>query len=164
MSRRLAFVLVLTAVVASAYACAPGGTGPQASPSPVDSSGTPPTTLPSPSVTGSPTTSPAAGSSQLTIVVDDGTGATTTWTLTCDPPGGSHPDPATACTTLAEHATALRPVPKDRVCAQVYSGPERATITGTWGGEQVLATLSRTDACQTARWNELVGLLPPSGR
>lgn len=101
---------------------------------------------------------------QLTIVVDDGTGATTTWTLTCEPVGGSHPDPEAACAALAANASALQPVAKDRMCAQVYSGPERATITGTWGDQQVLATLSRVNACETARWDALVPLLPTGGR
>lgn len=96
-------------------------------------------------------------------MVDDGTGTTTTWTLTCDPPGGDHPDPTAACEALKSHHTALKPIPKDRVCAQVYGGPEKATITGRWRGEDVFSVLSRTDSCQTARWDALVGLLPTGG-
>lgn len=120
---------------------------------------------PTVSPTGGPT-SPVAtpGGSQLTITVDDGTGKTTSWTLTCDPAGGTHPDPEGACAAVDGHRSALEPVPAGRACAQVYSGPERAQITGTWRGEQISASLSRNDACQTARWNALVPLVPPGDR
>lgn len=97
-------------------------------------------------------------------MVDDGAGATTTWTLTCEPVGGSHPDAAGACAALAANGSALQPVDKDKMCAQVYSGPERATVTGTWGDQQVRATLSRVNTCETARWDALVPLLPTGGR
>ena len=119
--------------------------------------------MPSSAPPSSTSPSSAAGS-QLTIVVDDGTGATTTWTLTCDPVGGTHPDPEAACSALAEHRSALRPVPKNKMCAQVYGGPERATISGTWGDEQVLASLSRVNSCETARWDALVPVVPAGGR
>jgi hypothetical protein len=100
----------------------------------------------------------------LTIVVDDGRGNSTTSHLTCDPAGGDHPNPAAACAALAKAgARSLPEVPKDRMCTQVYGGPEKARITGTWDGTAVDATLSRTDGCQIARWNGLVGLLPAGG-
>ena len=101
----------------------------------------------------------------LTIVVDDGAGRETTWTLTCDPPGGTHPDAAAACAALATHGTAaLPPKPEGVVCAEVYGGPQRATITGTWQGRQVQSSLSRTDGCEIHRWDLLRGLLPSAGR
>lgn len=141
-------LLLLTA------ACATGG------PTDVPTSG--PTEVPT-----SGPTSPAAtpdSASQLTITVDDGTGATTRWTLTCDPVGGTHPDPEGACAAVDGHRKALDPLPAGRACAQVYSGPERAQITGNWRGERISASLSRNDACQTARWNALVPLVPPGDR
>lgn len=110
--------------------------------------------------TGSPTPR-AAGATDLTIVVDDGAGARTTWHLTCDPAGGDHPDPAKACAVLAQHgATALPPVPRDRMCTQVFGGAQTAHITGTWRGEKVDARLSRTNGCEITRWQALIGLLP----
>jgi len=100
----------------------------------------------------------------LIIVVNDGSGNRTTWQLTCDPPGGDHPTPQAACDALAARgATALRPVPKDRSCAQVYGGPQTATITGVWRGTEVYSALSRINACESARWKALEGLLPPGG-
>ena len=105
------------------------------------------------------------GATDLTIVIEDGAGQERTWTLTCDPPGGTHPDAAEACAALAAHgATALPPTPKDVACAEVYGGPERATITGTWQGKPVRSSLSRTDGCEIRRWDLLRGLLPPPGR
>jgi hypothetical protein len=94
----------------------------------------------------------------------DGSGTRFTWRLTCDPAGGDHPDPATACRVLAEAGErSLPPVAKDRACSQVYGGPQTATVSGTWRGQPVLSTFTRTDGCQIGRWNALVGLLPPAG-
>jgi hypothetical protein len=60
-------------------------------------------------------------------------------------------------------ATALPAVPKDRMCAQVYGGPETATITGSWRGQPVTSRLSRVNGCETSRWSALEGLLPKAG-
>jgi hypothetical protein len=123
----------------------------------------PPSPTPrSSSVTETPTV--ASGATDLVIVVDDGAGARTTWTLTCDPAGGTHPDPAAACRALQAHgATALPPVRKDVGCTQVYGGAQKATITGTWRGERVHSSFSRINGCEISRWNALRGLLPPGG-
>jgi len=97
-------------------------------------------------------------------VVRNGPGPAVTWRLTCNPPGGDHPDPETACRVLAENGErALPAVPKNRMCTQVYSGPEQATISGTWKGKPVLSHLSRNNGCETARWKALIGLLPAPG-
>ena len=124
-----------------------------------------PVGAPGPSATSAaPSDGGTTGATALTVTGTDSTGATTTWRLTCDPPGGDHPDPAAACAALDERgATALPPVDKGRVCTQVYGGPEVATVSGTWRGQTVLATFSRTDGCQTARWDALAALLPPAG-
>ena len=124
--------------------------------------GAPSSTPGSTTVTETPTATP--GVTDLTIVVDDGGGEMTTWTLTCDPPGGSHPDPAAACRILqANGATALPAVRKDVACTQVYGGAQQATITGTWHGQRVHSSFSRVNGCEISRWNLLRGLLPPGG-
>jgi hypothetical protein len=125
---------------------------------------------PTPSTTGGSTTGGSAtdssgaaadGPADLTIVIDDGQGATTTWHLTCAPAGGDHPTPTKACAALAEHgSTALAAVPADRMCTQIFGGAQTAHISGTWQGKPVDARLSRTDGCQITRWDALVGLLP----
>lgn len=149
-------LIVVSGALLAAASCASSGTGspPSAAPS---SAATPSASAGAPSAS-------AGGPSELTVVVDDGTGSTTTWRLTCDPPGGDHPDAQKACAALADHRSALNPVPKDRMCAQVYGGPEKATVTGTWRGEQVFAALNRTNACESARWDALVPLVPAGGR
>ena len=124
------------------------------------------TSSPEPSTTpSSPSGSdPATGATDLTIVLDDGSGSTRTWRLTCDPAGGTHPDAAAACKALADHgATALPPVPKDRMCTQIYGGPEKATVKGTWNGKAVNSAFSKTNGCEISRWKSLSGLLPATG-
>jgi hypothetical protein len=86
------------------------------------------------------------------------------WTLECDPPGGDHPDPAGACAALAASVQPFAPVPEGRRCAQIWSGPERAVVSGTWRGRPVHAELSRTDSCEEARWRVLAAVLQPSAR
>jgi hypothetical protein len=120
----------------------------------------------SPSATDGPVTvTPGAGAAtELTIVVDNGSGGTTTWRLTCDPAGGDHPTPDAACAALAKNGeTALPPVPKDRMCTQQFGGPDKATVTGTWRGAPVNATFSKTNGCEIGRWRSLAGLLPALG-
>ena len=99
---------------------------------------------------------------QLKISYDDGRGTVQHWNLTCgDQPSGSHPDPADACAALDHNADeALPSVPPGKACTLIYGGPEKATITGTWGGDPVNARLSRGNGCEIARSSALKGLLP----
>lgn len=80
-------------------------------------------------------------------------------TLTCDPDGGSHPDPAQACDALLGHEDALRPVPPDTACTQVYGGPQLATLSGSG----VHALFSRANGCEIARWDALKPVLELPG-
>jgi len=106
-----------------------------------------------------------AGAAELKIVVDEGGGQPTTWQLTCDPVGGTHPDAQAACGALGRAgAQALTPPkPGSAVCAQVFGGPQVATITGTWRGNAVSTKITRQDGCEIGRWDALAGLLPPAG-
>ena len=133
--------------------------------SPTSGSSTMPVS-PSSSAAGEPSagTPPGPGDTDLTIVINDGSGSTTTWRLTCNPAGGTHPDPQAACRALeANGAAALPPVPKDKACTQIYGGPETATVTGTWKGQRVMSRFARNDGCQISRWKLRAGLLPPGG-
>jgi hypothetical protein len=86
------------------------------------------------------------------------------YVLTCDPPGGDHPDPATACATLDElGAEAFAPVPPDVMCTQIYGGPEEARVQGTVRGQPVDAALKRTDGCEIARWERVADIVPLPG-
>jgi hypothetical protein len=127
-------------------------------------------TAPSVAQTGNPsaeasTPAPSAsGPDELIIVFRDGSNPPVTWRLTCNPPGGDHPDPEAACVALERDGEwALAPVPKNKLCTQVYGGPEQATITGSWRGRPVSSMLSLINGCETARWAALIGLLPKPG-
>ncbi|WP_030209380.1 SSI family serine proteinase inhibitor [Streptomyces bikiniensis] len=88
-----------------------------------------------------------------------------TFELRCgDRPGGDHPAAERACERLERLAEAdedpFRPVPEDRVCAQVYGGPVLARVTGTWQGREVDARFSRANGCEIDRWENLEPVLP----
>ena len=80
---------------------------------------------------------------ELEIVLTPDVGAPpVTVTLRCDPPGGDHPAAEAACAAVAALGPAgFAPVPADRMCGQVYGGPETARVTGTVAGEPVDALL-----------------------
>jgi hypothetical protein len=132
------------------------------SPTPSTATGTTPgTATPAPGTTGGTT-----GDTRLTVALDEtGEGRARTFDLTCEPPGGTHPDPAAACQALqaAGGAGAFRSPRKDVACTEVYGGPETATVTGTVDGATVTMTFSRTDGCQIARWRQLAPLLGTPG-
>jgi hypothetical protein len=147
--------LAVTSYLALAVAgcAAPASPSPTASETPVHTPLRPPSPVPL-------TPTPPAGDG-LVITFSSGSGADSTWRLTCDPPGGDHPDPAGACRALETHgAAALPPVPKGMGCSMVYGGPERATVTGTWRGQQISAQFNRTNGCEISRWARMVPLLP----
>lgn len=110
--------------------------------------------------TASPSAAPTP-ESRLTVVHRDG-GKKSTWQLTCGPEGGTHPDPRTACQVLDDNGgAALAPVDPAAMCTQVYGGPDTATVNGTWRGRDVSSTFDLTNGCEIARWEALVGVLPP---
>ncbi|MGN6242063.1 MAG: SSI family serine proteinase inhibitor [Motilibacteraceae bacterium] len=115
-----------------------------------------------PSPSASPSSSTPAGT-RLIVTVHPGPGRPpSTWTLTCDPPGGTHPAAAAACAALAAAAPdPFAEVPAGTMCSQIYGGPQTATVTGTYRGTPVQARFSRTDGCQTARWDRLAPLFSP---
>jgi hypothetical protein len=111
-------------------------------------------------------TAGATGDTRLTVALDEtGEGRARTFDLTCEPPGGNHPDPAAACEALraAGGPGAFRSPRKDVACTEIYGGPETATVTGTVDGATVTMTFSRTDGCQIARWRQLAPLLGTQG-
>jgi hypothetical protein len=86
-------------------------------------------------------------------------GEARTATLTCDPDGGSHPNPVSACDALLEHEDALEPVAADVACTQIYGGDQVATLSGAG----VNASFSRGNGCEISRWDNLAPLLDLSG-
>jgi hypothetical protein len=101
--------------------------------------------------------------SRLIITVDSGPGLSQTWTLRCDPVGGSHPRRGKACAFLEGLARPFAPLPPDLACTMVYGGPERARVTGHWHGRLVDVSFARTNGCEIARWQQYQVLLTPPG-
>jgi hypothetical protein len=79
--------------------------------------------------------------------------------LTCDPDGGSHPDPAAACAALLENEDALEPVEGDVACTEIYGGNQVARITGSG----IQSSFSRENGCEIARWDALQPVLEIDG-
>jgi hypothetical protein len=90
----------------------------------------------------------------------DGSDTHHSWTLRCAPAAGTLPHRATACTKLARARDPFAPVPKGIACTQIYGGPQVAVVTGILRRRRIHATFTRTDGCQTARWNDVRFLFP----
>ena len=106
----------------------------------------------------------AQGETELTVVVRTGAGqGNRTFLLTCDPPGGDHPDPEAACRGLDELEQPFAPVPADTACTEIYGGPQTARVTGTYRGDPVDAEFDRTNGCQIDRWDAHLALLVEAG-
>ncbi len=100
----------------------------------------------------------------LTITVDEGNGSMQEWTLSCDPTGGTHPEPDAACEVIATLGDeAFAPVPPDQGCTMIYGGPQTATVAGARDGQIVDASYSRQNGCEIARWDAVVDLLVEAG-
>ena len=82
-------------------------------------------------------------------------------TLTCGPPGGTHPDPEAACAALERNVDALAPVDEGVACTQEYGGSARAIVRGSAGGADVNASFSHANGCEIDRWDRLAPLLDP---
>jgi hypothetical protein len=115
------------------------------------------------------TTTTPAGEIELKIAYDDGSGVRKLGELTCrdgeqratgDLFGGRSP------ARLCAQARAIRellatPPATDRMCTQIYGGPESARITGTIDGEKVDRRFTRTNGCEIADFDAAKGLLQP---
>jgi len=129
----------------------PDGTG---SPVPV-------TPVPAPPVLPPPVPAPPMGQpdSLLVTVRESGSSPALSWSLTCNPDGGTHPDPVLACDTLSGTRNPFAPVAPGTMCPMIYYGPQTATISGYWQGQPVSAQFSRVDGCQEQRWEKIAPVL-----
>jgi hypothetical protein len=88
-------------------------------------------------------------------------GTSRTWTLRCNPTGGTLPGARTACSRLARlGGSAFAPTPAGSACTQIYGGPQLAFVRGTLGIHPIWTKLRRRDGCEIARWNRVAFLLP----
>jgi Subtilisin inhibitor-like len=76
------------------------------------------------------------------------------WTLRCDPPGGTHPDPAGTCKVLLAAGSPFAPLRKHLECPMIRVGSATATIKGMWFGKKVDAVMT-DGGCSMARWTKI---------
>lgn len=87
-----------------------------------------------------------------------------TWTLRCNPTGGTLPKAGVACRRLAAGGAKLfAPVPRGVACSQIYGGPQRARVVGVVAGQRIWAVFTRQDGCEVERWGRLSPWLLPRG-
>jgi hypothetical protein len=99
------------------------------------------------------------------------------YTLACDPPTGTVPDPAGACRRIAalvKDATSPS-IPRGRiemwlpgsmvVCQSVYGGPEVMIVRGWLAGHPVYGHYTREDGCAMSGYDRMARILgvPASG-
>ena len=96
----------------------------------------------------------------ISIVVNNGAGAQSKWTLRCQPVAGTHPNRKKACTQLLKAGIkSMAPTPSDTMCTEIYGGPETATVSGSWSKKKIRATFSRINGCEISRWEKISLLL-----
>lgn len=103
---------------------------------------------------------PGAPPDVLRVTVDDGGGRLSEFDLRCDPVGGTHPEASEACARLERLGGPVGPSPHGTMCTMIYSGPQRATVRGSWRGRPVDARYDRSNGCETARWRQMAPVLP----
>ena len=122
---------------------------------------------PLPQVLGLPLPLTGTGDNTLTVTFKAGEKADpVVMTLRCHPTGGDHPRADEACGRLdAVEQDGTDPFAKpapDEICTYVYGGPQTATVVGSWKGEAVKATFSRSNGCEIARWDAIEPVLSPT--
>jgi Subtilisin inhibitor-like len=93
---------------------------------------------------------PPRSTKMLFLSVTTRTGPITTAVLTCDPPGGLHPDPRGACADLETAGGDFTKLPDRRpliLCPDIYD-PVLATAFGWWDGRVVWYSQIHSNSCQ----------------
>ena len=71
-----------------------------------------------------------------------------------------------ACTALTRDAARSLLIdgpPDDRVCTEIYGGPDEATITGTLDEQPIDVVITRNNGCGIDDWDSvLADILPPA--
>ncbi|RNL83329.1 SSI family serine proteinase inhibitor [Halostreptopolyspora alba] len=85
-----------------------------------------------------------------------------TWTLTCAPAGGDHPEPEAACADLEEVGVeGFEEVPDGQMCTHIYGGPQTARVSGHVAGTEVDTTFGRANGCEIDRYDSMGTVLAP---
>jgi hypothetical protein len=105
------------------------------------------------------TAAPASSSASsakvsLNIKVTGGSGGIHSWTLRCDPVGGSHPHAAAACAVLLKARDPFAAVPRGVMCPMILASTPVAKVTGVYFGKHVDTTFTQ-GGCDLARWTKI---------
>ena len=84
-------------------------------------------------------------------------------TLRCEPAGGTLMSPVRACARLAALEKPFAPTPRNVFCTEIYGGPQKARVTGSYRGRRIWASFARRNGCEIERWNRHVFLFPAVG-
>ncbi|WP_017610976.1 SSI family serine proteinase inhibitor [Nocardiopsis xinjiangensis] len=85
-----------------------------------------------------------------------------TYTLTCAPTGGDHPDPETACEQIEEVGEEPFTLDtSDMACTMQVGGPEQAHVTGQVHGTEIDTEFNQRNGCEIERFEELDTVLNP---
>ena len=105
----------------------------------------------------------ATPETQLTISFWEqgrGTSDVETYTLRCDPNGGTVPRAAAVCNKLDALARPFAPASKKVICTDQYGGPQQALISGTYKGNRIWTVIGMRNGCDIARAKRLAFLVP----
>ncbi|WP_017573223.1 SSI family serine proteinase inhibitor [Nocardiopsis halotolerans] len=88
---------------------------------------------------------------------------TGTWTLTCAPAGGDHPDPEAACAEIEEVGVNpfVRDDTSDMMCTMQVGGPEVVHVTGHIGETEVDTEFNKRDGCEIDRFETVSTVIAP---
>ncbi|MBR8742257.1 SSI family serine proteinase inhibitor [Nocardiopsis sp. MG754419] len=85
-----------------------------------------------------------------------------TWTLTCAPVGGDHPDPEAACADI--DAVGTEPFTMDTtdmMCTMEIGGPEEARVTGHVEDTEIDTEFNKRNGCEIERFAEVEAVINP---
>ncbi|GAA0980609.1 SSI family serine proteinase inhibitor [Nocardiopsis tropica] len=85
-----------------------------------------------------------------------------TWTLTCAPAGGDHPDPEAACARIDEvGAEPFVLDTSDMMCTMIMGGPEVVRVTGHVEDTEVDTEFNKVGGCEVDRFESVDTVLNP---
>jgi Subtilisin inhibitor-like len=83
-----------------------------------------------------------------------------TYTLRCDPDGGTVPRAATVCNKLDTLERPFARPSKNIMCTDQYGGPQQALITGRHKGNRIWTVIGMRNGCEISRAKRLAFLVP----
>ncbi|OLT29516.1 proteinase inhibitor I4 serpin [Nocardiopsis sp. CNR-923] len=85
-----------------------------------------------------------------------------TWTLTCSPVGGDHPDPEAACAEIEEvGAEPFLLDTTDMTCTMQMGGPEVVYVTGRIDGTEIDTEFNKVGGCEIDRFETVSTVITP---